>query len=206
MLGMTRTPIARTEATQMLTVRGNITSSGQSLEHVQYLTESFVVTELGRSTILHCPSLGGRFVVDRVKHQLRRVEVASQTVQMEHLREMVGTVSVHRDAEPVELDGFTCHRYRLCNDSTRIVVSAEAFCTRIGAVGQTALHHERAFEARLHPFALPLEADELVVRSVTRTFANGFQHTQSYRHASLATRIEAIESLEELLRYPVAEN
>jgi hypothetical protein len=205
MLGMTRASIRRTGAGQMLTVRGRITSSGQSLDHVQFMTENYVVTELGRLTILHCPALGGRFVVDTIQRMLRRVEVTSQAVQIQHLREMVGSVSVHRDPEPIELHGFTCHRYRLCNDSTKIVVSAEAFCAHVEAVGRTALQQERAFEAQLHPFALPLDPDELVVASTTRTFSNGFQHVQSYRHSSLADQIEQIDTLEDLLRFPIAD-
>ena len=71
------------------------------------------------------------------------------------------------------------------------------------AVAATALHEERLLEAKLHPFALPLAPDELVVRSTTRTYANGFQHTQSYRLATLTTEIEDLKSLEALLAYPI---
>ena len=188
-----------------LTVRGTITTAGNSIPHVQYLTDTFVVTAIGRSTIIHSTALGGRFVVDRALGRLRRVDPLSQSIQVEHLRELVGTVAVHRDPELVEVDGFTCRRYRLCNDSTRLVVSAEAFCTRLPEIAATALHDERQVEAQLHPFVLPLEPDELVVRSTTRTFANGFHHTQNYQLGSLEHSIADRESLEALLSYPIDE-
>jgi hypothetical protein len=189
-----------------LTVRGTITTAGHSIPHVQYLTDSFVVTELGRSTIVHSTALGGRFVVDRALRRLKRVDPLAQNVQVEHLRELVGAIAVHRDPELVEVDGFPCRRYRLCNDSTRLVVSAEAYCTRLPEIAATALHDERQVEAQLHPFVLPLEPDELVVRSTTQTFANGFQHTQSYRLGSLERGIADLEALEALLAFPIDED
>jgi hypothetical protein len=195
----------RTRSATALTVRGTITTGVQSVAHVQYLTAGFVITEIGRSLIVHSSTLGGRFVVDRTRGRLRRVDPGAQTLQIEHLRELVGAVSVHRDEETIEVEGFRCQRYRLCNDSSRIVVAAEAFCTRFGAVAATALHDERQLEAKLHPFALPLQPDELVVKSTTRTYANGFQHTQSYQLSNLADYIEDLESLETPLAYPIDE-
>ena len=194
--------LTRSDRTGMI-VRGMIVTAGHSVSHVQYLTEEFVVTELGRSAVIHSTVLGGRFVVDRSHCRLRRVDPVAQTVQVEHLRELVGSVEVHRELEMVEVDGFPCRRYRLCNDSTRLVVAAEAFCTRLQEVAATALHEERTLEARLHPFVLPLDPDELVVRSTTRTFANGFEHTQSYQLSSLERKIENFAALEALLAYPI---
>ncbi len=192
-----------TEIARMLTVRGTVTSAGQALDHVQYLGDRFVLTEFGRTITLHSDDLGGRFLVDAERRMLRPIDPGTQRVQIEHLRELVGEISVHRDPDLVEVGGFTCHRYRICNDSSRLVIAAEACCTRIDAVGLTALQRERRVEAILHPFALPLEADELVISSMTRTYANGFQHTQTYKHASLAPMIEDLTRIEAFMAFPV---
>ncbi len=194
---------AATGTARMLTVRGTVTAAGQPLQHVQYLGERFVVTEFGRTITLHSDDVGGRFLVDVERRMLRPIDPDSQRVQVEHLRELVGQINVHRDPEPVEVSGFLCHRYRICNDSPRLVISAEACSTRIEAVGLTALQRERRIEAVLHPFALPLDVDELVISSMTRTFANGFQHTQTYQHTSLTPAIEDLSRIEGFLRFPV---
>ncbi len=189
-----------------LTVRGNITAAGVTLDHVQFLTERFVVTEIGDTTTLHASELGGRFVVDVSGRRLRRVGISGDDVRISHLREMIGDVAVHRDPEPVTMGGFVCRRYRLCNDSSRIMISAESFCARVAAIGRTALHDERSFEVALHPLALPLDPDELVVSSTTRTYANGYQHVQSYHLASLTEGIEEVERIEAFLKFPIDEN
>lgn len=199
----TRSSRARLGSNPILTVRGTITTSGQSLEHVQYITDVLVVTELGGAVVLHSTELGGRFVVDRTARVLRRVDPSSQIVQVGHLKELVGEVSVHRDPVIREIDGYECRRYRLCNDSGKIVVSADAYCARFEVIGRSALQNERRFEAELHPFALPLEPDELVIRSTTRTFANGFQHTQSYQHESMTEGIERLSVIMEYLAFPI---
>jgi hypothetical protein len=187
-----------------LTVRGNITAAGVTLDHVQYLSERFVVTEIGDTTTLHAAELGGRFVVDVLGRRLRRVGISGD-IRISHLREMIGEVAVHRDPEPVAMSGFVCRRYRVCNDSQRIVISAESFCARVEAIARTALHDERTFEVALHPLALPLDPDELVVSSTTRTYANGYQHVQCYRLASLTEGIEEIRRVEDFLRFPIEE-
>lgn len=192
-----------TEIARMLTVRGTVTAAGQALNHTQYLGDRFVVTEFGRTITLHSDDLGGRFLVDSERRMLRPIDPGTQRVQIEHLRELVGEISVHRDPEPVEVSGFVCHRYRICNDSTRLVIAAEACCTRLDSVGLTALQRERRGEAILHPFALSLEADELVISSMTRTYANGFEHKQMYRHSSLTPVIEDLARIEEFLAFPV---
>jgi len=205
MLQMTYPSTKAVPATGILMVRGAITTAGHSIEHIQYLTDRYVLTLMGRAAILHSAELGGRFVVDQSNSHLRRIDLSAQSVQIGHLRELVGTVSVHRDPEEVSAGGYLCRRYRLCNDSTRIVVAAEALCTRIDAAGRTALHEERAFEARLHPFALPLERDEVVVSSTTRTYTNGFQHTQSYQLTSVVEGVESLGAFEAYLTFPIVE-
>jgi hypothetical protein len=186
-----------------LTVRGHITAAGITLDHVQYLADRFVVTEVGKTTTLHAAELGGRFVVDVAGQRLRKVGVTAEDIQIAHLREMIGEVAMHRDPEPVSLAGFVCRRYRLCNDSSKIVISAEAFCARVPGIACTALHEERAFEVALHPLALPLDPDELVVSSTTSTYANGYRHVQRYRLISLSEGIEEIGRIEGYLRFPV---
>jgi hypothetical protein len=200
--------LARTEPDEIVhheavfTLYGSITTAGQTVSHTQYLTPDFVVTEFGRSLIVHNASLGGRYVVDRIEHRLRAIDLASQRIQIEHLRQLVGAVTVHLEEEEMEIDGFRCRRYRLCNDGSRIVISAEAYCARLNGIGDTALHEERKLEAELHPFALPLERDEIVVRSSTRTFTNGFQHLQQYQLLRLLPRIDDLASLAGLMSYP----
>jgi hypothetical protein len=188
------------------TIEGSIVSSGHALEHRQYVTGEYVVTELGRSVTVHVVRLGGRFAVDPIERRLRPIEPSAQRIQIEHLRGLVGAVSVHCDPDQAEVDGFACRRYRLCNDSSRITIAAEAYCTRVGGIERTALHAERCVEAKLHPFALPLEPDEVVVRSTTRTFTNGYQHLQEYRLHTLTTGIRDRHLIERLLDYPVVED
>jgi hypothetical protein len=187
-----------------LTIVGSLTTAGQSLPHLQYLTEEYVVTEVGRSVVLHSVALGGRFIVDRTERRLRRVAVEPHRVHIDHLRELIGRISIHRDETFTNLDGFHCRRYRLCNDGQRIVISAEAFCTRYPPAARTALHLERTFEARLHPLSLPLDRDEVVVRSTTHTFSNGFQHTQCYQLLRIDRHIDRRDALDELLAFPLA--
>ncbi|MDR0788389.1 MAG: hypothetical protein LBG44_11085 [Gemmatimonadota bacterium] len=189
--------------TTQLTVRGKITAAGATVDHVQYLSERFVLTEMGTTTTIHAAELGGRFVVDTASQRLRRVTTSPDDIQISHLREIIGEVDIHRDPVMVERSGFICRRYRVCNDSTRIVISAEAFCARIDAVGRTALHAERMFEAALHPLALPLDPDELVIGSTTRTYANNYQHLQSYTLTSLTETIEDPERIQAYLSFPV---
>jgi hypothetical protein len=133
------------------------------------------------------------------------VRVGPQNVQIAHIRELIGEVTMHLDPDSTVIGGFTCRRYRVCNDSPHIVIAAEAFCTTVESVRQTALPEERKMEAVLHPLALPLAPDELVVESTTRSYANNDQHIQTYALVSVKETIDRddIRRIEAYLGFPV---
>jgi hypothetical protein len=196
-------PLPTAGAVAAFTVNGTFTSGRRTIAHRQYLTSDYVVTEFEGSIALFSPALGGRFLVDRDERVLRRLDHAGQRAQLAHLRVVVGAVIVEYSNHPCEIDGYPCRLHSLHNENGKIRIEAEAWCTRVSGTEGTALRHERAFDSGLHPFSLPLEPDEVVVRSMMRTAANGVEQRQTYRLRSLARRIDEAGLLESFLTYPI---
>lgn len=185
------------------TINGTFTAGGRTVVHRQYLTERYVATEFEGSVAIFVSALGSRFIVDRSERLLRSMNIASQRAQLEHIRAVLGSVIVERSERPCEIDGYTCRLHTLRNESGRISIVAEAWCTRVQGAASTALRHERAFDSGLHPFALPLDPEELVVRSVMRTYANGTEQRQAYRLRELQPTIANPHTFERYLEYPI---
>lgn len=184
-------------------ISGTFTAGGRTVAHRQYVTERYVATEFEGSVAIFVASLKSRFIVDRSERLLRPMNVASQRAQLEHIRTVLGSVIVERSEQPCRIDGFTCRLHTLRNESGRISIVAEAWSTKVPGAESTALRHERDFDAGLHPFALPLDPDELVVRSVMRTFANGTEQRQAYRLRELEPIIATPDLFERYLDYPI---
>jgi hypothetical protein len=190
--------------TAAFTLRGAFTSAGRTVPHLQYLTGRYTVTEFESSVVLHAPSLGGRFVVDRPRGLLRRIDDSAQRAQLDHIRAVLGVFHVDRSTNQCDIDGFRCRLYTVRNENGRIMIDAEAWCTRVEGAEATALQSGRLYDAELHPFTLPLEADEIVVRSLMRTMANGDEQRQSYQLLGLLPRIDDRPTVDDLLTLPIA--
>lgn len=186
------------------TLIGAFTAAGRTIPHRQYLTSEYVVTEFEGAVVLFAPSLGGRFTVDRPNRLLRRIDYATRSAQLEHLRGVIGEVVAEDSDHPCEIEGLTCRLRSVRNENGKIDIFAEAWCTRVKGAELTALGRERAFDVGFHPFSLPLEDDEVVVRSVMRTVANGTEQRQTYRLRSISPLIEEQWLLEEVLAYSQA--
>lgn len=150
------------------------------LAQTQVITEHYVVSEVNRQTILYLASADQRYMVDRVAKTLKAVNPSPQQVaSIEALRRMVGEVAYAPDGDDVEVDGRLCRRLTIAVETPQLVMSGEALATRIPGLAGTALPKERALDARLQPFRMPLADDEIPVRSTTRLLAAGSEQNQS---------------------------
>lgn len=187
-----------------LRIRSALSSHGQTLEQVQIVAPEFVVSELGQVTYLYAPSLGDRYRVDRARRRLQRLDPARNQQQTRQIRLLLGEVMVTRDDHPVEIDGYRCSRLRAFNQNAQLSLSVEAFCTRVPGLEKTALVDERHFDRAVQPFSIPLEHDEVVVRSITRALTTGFEQKQMLLLRAIEPVGAVAESYQAFLDYPVA--
>jgi hypothetical protein len=185
------------------TMRTSLESHGRTVDQMQYVAEHYVVTVIGPSVLVFAPGLDGRFLVDRGNRQLRRMDLAAQNPRPEQVRKLLGDLKIERDERPVEVDGYSCQLVRVHNRDARLVVSIDCYCARMEGVKGTALAAERAFDGGFQPFQLPLDEDEIVIRSTTRALAADFEQSQTLRLTELIPSIDAKEGWEEVLRYPI---
>ncbi len=182
---------------------GSFTAGGRTIPHRQYLSEYYVLTEFEGSSVMYIAEWGDRFVVDRERKVLVRMDTSGQRARLEHLRAVLGTVITECSSQIHMVEGFPCRLHSLRNENGRIGVIAEAWCTSVPGTERTVLHQERALDAQLHPFFLPLASDEIVVRSVLRTVANGSETRQTYNLRSLGQSREEVAEFDEYLEYPI---
>ncbi|MQA88990.1 MAG: hypothetical protein GEU90_01965 [Gemmatimonas sp.] len=185
------------------TIRSALKSHGAAVHQTQFVTDQYVVTSIGGSTFVFAPGLDGRFRVDRMNRQLYRVDVAAQNPRPEQVRSLLGDLEIECDESPVEIDGRRCRVFRVHNRDARLVVSIECYCARIEGLERSALVAEREFDGAFQPFQLPLDDDEIVVRSTTRALAADFEQSQTVQLVALEPRIEGRDLWEEVLRYPM---
>lgn len=196
-------PHRNSPSTGTFTIRSSLTAHGRTVEQTQYATEAYVVTQVGGSTVLYAPGLHGRYLVDEARKQLRAVPMRGQAPQPAQIRTLLGELEVEEEPELREIDGWRCRTIRIHNRDARLIVSIECHCVRVPGLEMTALAAERVFDAPLHPFNLPLQPDEVVVRSTTRALAAEFEQSQTLQLTSLDPGVPLREFLEEALRYPI---
>ncbi len=184
-------------------LQGSFTAGGRTISHRQYLSDHYVLTEFEGSSVLFSADHGERFLVDRVRRQLVPMDVPGHRVRLEHIQTVLGTVVTECSSRVHVVDGYPCRLHSLRNERGRIDILAEAWCTTLPGAEMTALHRERAIEAQSQPFFLPLASDEIVVRSMFRTRANGVESRQMYQLLSLACGSEQVLEFDVLLDYPV---
>jgi hypothetical protein len=185
------------------TIRSALTAHGHRVEQTQYVTDEFVVTEVGRSTAVYARGLGGRFLVDRARRELVRIDPAAQRQQVEQIRALLGTLQIVRDDRTVLIDGYCCRSIRVTNENARLVLSIETYCTPIQDLSGSALGFERAFDAAFQPFSVPLRPDEVVIRSTTRALAASFGQSQTLQLVALEPCIDAHLGIEQVLDFTV---
>jgi hypothetical protein len=198
-----RPSAVRTEAG--LIVRTSMTIHTQQLVQTQYLSEHYVLTEVGRMTMLYWPERGRRFVVDRGKKELKALDVSTQLAQVAQIKPALGAVKLETAEGEEEIAGFTCRRLTMRNENASIVLNGEMYYTRIPELAETALGSEREYDVALTPFTTPLAPDELVVRSTMKMLARGFEQNQQTELLGLDRRAEAFEELDEIIGYKVVE-
>lgn len=193
-----------TTPTVAYTIVGSFTAYGRSVSQIQYVTDRFVITRVERGTFIYLRDRDERFLAEVAANRLTPLEPGIQRIQADKLRSVVGEIAIQVDEEEIESGGFTCRRYRFNSSSARIVIAGETLATRLPALAGSALQAERAHDSRSQPFSLPLEPDQLVVRSSIRTVASQFDQNQSYRLESIEDRIEDFDRLERLAQMRVS--
>jgi hypothetical protein len=171
---------AHSASTKMgFTIRSALQAHGHRVDQVQYVTDDYVLTEVGRSVALFSRSLDGRFIVDRGRRVLTRIDPSAQKQHVAQIRSLLGSLQIVRDDRSVLIGGHWCQSIRVTNQHARLVLSIETYCTRMDELVGTALNAERVFDAAFQPFVVPLCADEIVVRSTTRAVAASFGQSQT---------------------------
>ena len=186
-----------------LIVRNSLLIHTQQLVQTQYLSEHYVLTDVGRMLMLYWPERGQRFVVDRAKQELKALDVSPQLAQVAQLKPALGEVKIERMEGEEEIGGFACRRLRAHNENAAIVFSGELFYTRVPELGDTALGRERELDERLQPFAMPLAADEIVVRSTMKMLARGFEQNQRTDLLGVESKVDAFEELDRIVSFRV---
>jgi hypothetical protein len=188
-----------------LIVRNSMTIHTQQLVQTQYLSEHYVLTDVGRMLVLYWPERGQRFSVDRARQELKPLDVSPQLAQVAQLRPALGEVTIERVEGEEEIGGYPCRRLAAHNENAAIVFSGELFYTRIPELGDTALAKEREFDAALQPFAMPIAGDEIVVRSTLRMLAKGFEQNQRTELLGVEAKPEELQELDRILSFKVVD-
>lgn len=188
-----------------LIVRNSLTIHTQQLVQTQYLSEHYVLTDVGRMLMLYWRERGQRYVVDRAKQELKPLDVSPQLAQVAQLRPALGEVRIDRVDGEEEVGGYPCRRLRAHNENAAIVFTGELFYTRVPELADTALGAEREFDEKLQAFAMPIAADEIVVRSTMKMLARGFEQNQRTELLGLESRPEEFEELDRILAFKLAD-
>ena len=188
-----------------LIVRNSMTIHTQQLVQTQYLSEHYVLTDVGRMLMLYWPEQGRRFVVDRAKRELKALDTSAQLAQVAQLKPALGEVRIERLEGEEEVAGYTCRRVRASNENAAIVFGGELFCTRIPELADTALGREREFDEKLQAFAMPLAADEIVVRSTMKMLARGFEQNQQTELLGVEHALDQFAELDRILSFKVVD-
>lgn len=186
------------------TIRNIVCIHGQRIEQTQFASEKFIVTIMGGSTLLFSTDLQGRFIVDRGKRLLHPLDPTVHRQQVEKIRTMLGSVEMEVESANVEIDGRSCRCIRLSNHQAELVLSLELYCARIDGLDRTAIGAERAFDAPHQPFAVPLDKDEIVVRSTTRVLSAEFSQNQTMNLTGIESGIADIEQMDRYLDFSIA--
>ena len=72
-----------------LIVRNSLTIHTQQLVQTQYLSEHYVLTDVGRMLMLYWRECGQRYVVDRAKQELKPLDRQWLVVDHEHAKQPV---------------------------------------------------------------------------------------------------------------------
>ena len=187
------------------TAVGIFSSDGRTVTQTQSFTERYVATEIDRGIFLFVVDRDERFLVDRARSCLRRIEASAGRIQRGALRSVIGEVTVRCEEEEVYIDGFSCQRYNFRNANPRITLEGETYATRVPGIEGTALPVEREHDALIQPFSLPLETDHLVVRSTLRSSAGDFDQVQSYRLLTIRAGIEESSRFDDWMRFPIGD-
>lgn len=172
-------------------IHTRLRSPGQSFDQLQIASSGFVVSEVGQLSFLYLATARDRYRIDRSRHRLHPMRIRGEGERIGKLRQMLGEITVERAEEAAEIDGFLCRRVCAFTTKSPLILSVEAWCARIPGLSVTALGEERRYDARHQPFALPLDPDEVVVRSTTRVQGAGPAHVQH----TLLCSVEPLEGL-----------
>lgn len=193
-------PLPRVE----FTLRYRVRTEGAEMDRTLYVTETYVVTRMGPTTLIFRPGREERYVVDAERRRLRRLDLSAQRAQAERLRAALGPARVSAVPAGEVGEGFACTRYTLWAEGERARASAGVLAMRLPGVEATALHAERELGRRHAAFALPLRPGEVVVRARSRLVAGGVEQLHREELAELEDRIAGREELDEHLAFPVA--
>ncbi len=186
------------------TVRSTVRAPGAELLQTLYLTEGWVMTELGGTLILFRRERPGRLVVDARARRLRPLDQSAQLGEMERLGSALGPARARKEPGLVRMEGFLCTRYTLRAGEGRVAAAAEVHAVSLPGLGDTALHAERLFDRRLDPLGVPLAPDELVVRSRTSVVSAGCERLQTSLLEGLEEGIQRRDELDEYVAFRVA--
>ncbi len=188
-----------------MTMRSHLRMHTQELPQVQYLTERYTATEVNKKLIVFRADTDERFTVDRIRKELKRIDLGPQQAQIAAAQQAMGAVSMVQDPEPVQVDGYTCRRVTFGNEAAAIALSGESLIARFPGLERTALSRERALDRRTQPFSIEMEPDEAVVRSTVKVLAPGMEQNQSSELQSLEEGIENLAELDEIMTWKVVD-
>lgn len=187
------------------TAVGIFSSDGRTVSQTQCFNEAYVATEIDRGVFIFIAERDERFLVDRARGCLRRIEASAGRIQRGTLRTVIGDVTVRSEDVAVDIDGFACQRYNFRNANPRITLEGETYATRIPGIEETALPLERHHDSLIQPFSLPLETDHLVVRSTLRSTAGDFNQVQSYRLVTIRAGIDEPSRFDDWSKLPIVD-
>lgn len=194
---------SRTDALEaVFTLRARIGAFERRMEVAHYLTTRFTLTETARSSLLFLA--GHRYVVDRAARRLTPVEDGRQKHDAAAIRAMIGEIDARRAPGIERTGGHECVRLVARTRGGRMDVRCEALIARLPGLERTALAGERELDARAQPFVLPIDPDEVVVRSTTHLAAGSFRQTQSYELLAIERGIDGLEDADALLGFTIA--
>lgn len=187
------------------TLASDVQIHTQQLSQVQFATEHYVATEVNKKLIIYRADTDERYVADRATGQLKRVNLAPQQAQMQQVKQMMGEVRILARQGEEEVGGFRCRCLDFENDSAQIAVSGESCIARFPGLERTALHRERALDARIQLFSVDLAPDEAVVRSVVRILSAGMEQNQTSSLLSVSEGIENLAELDAMMAWKIAD-
>jgi hypothetical protein len=205
MFGLFSSKPKRVQSTVAYTVKSTIQVHNRQMDQVQYITENYVVNDIGGKLIVYRADTNERYTANRGTRELRRLDFSAQIAQARQLQSIMGNVPVVVDPEEVEVSGYPCQRATFRVEVPQMVIDSETFRTRIPGLERTAFAAERALDEVTQPVRTGASPDQVVVQSTVQVLAAGTSQNQSTRLVSVSEGIDNLAEMDEILTYKIVD-